>query len=57
MIEKTWPITEKLIVNALHLTEQLYQQLVQEADTLKQPLHTELLNTIAANKKQLVMQL
>jgi len=35
MIEKTWPIIEKLILNALHLTEQLYQQLTQEADTLK----------------------
>ena len=34
MIEKTWPITEKLILNALHLTEQLYQQLTREADTL-----------------------
>jgi flagella synthesis protein FlgN len=57
MIEKTWPITEKLILNALHLTEQLYQQLVQEADSLKKPPHTELINNIAANKKQLVMQL
>ena len=57
MIEKTWPITEKLILNALHLTEQLYQQLTREADTLKKPPHTELINNIAANKKQLVMQL
>jgi flagella synthesis protein FlgN len=57
VIEKTWPITEKLILNALHLTGRLYQQLAQEADTLKKPLHTELINTIAANKKQLVMQL
>ena len=57
MIEKTWPITEKLILNALHLTRQLYQQLTQEADTLKKPLHTELIDNIAANKKQLVMQL
>ena len=57
MIEKTWPITEKLIINALDLTEQLYQQLILEAETLQKPLHTELLNTIAANKKQLVMQL
>jgi len=57
MIEKTWPIIEKLILNALHLTGQLYQQLTQEADTLKKPLHTELINNIAANKKQLVMQL
>ena len=57
MIEKTWPIIEKLILNALHLTEQLYQQLTQEADILKKSPHTELLNNIAANKKQLVMQL
>ena len=57
MIEKTWPITEKLILNALHLTRQLYQQLTQEANTLKKPMHTELINNIAANKKQLVMQL
>ena len=57
MIEKTWPITEKLILNALHLTGQLFQQLTQEADTLKKPLHTDLLNNIAAKKKQLVMQL
>ncbi len=57
MIEKTWPIAEKLILNALHLTEQLYQQLIQEAGLLKKPPHTELINNIAATKKQLVMQL
>jgi flagellar biosynthesis protein FlgN len=57
MIEKTWPITEKLILNALDLTEQLYRQLTREADTLKKPPHAELINDIAANKKQLVMQL
>jgi len=57
MIGKTWPITEKLILNALHLTEQLYEQLTREADTLKNPPHTELINNIAANKKQLVVQL
>jgi len=57
MIEKTWPIIEKLIINALHLTEQLYQQLTEEADTLKNLPHTDLINNIAANKKQLVMQL
>ena len=56
MIEKTWPITEKLILNALHLTGQLYQQLTREADTLKKSPHTEL-NNIAVNKKQLVCQL
>jgi flagella synthesis protein FlgN len=57
MIEKTWPITEKLIFNALHLTEQLYQQLIQETDTLKKTPHTELISHIAANKEQLVMKL
>lgn len=57
MIEKTWPITEKLILNALHLTRQLYQQLTREADTLKKSPQTELINNIAANKKQLVLQL
>lgn len=57
MIEKTWPITEKLILNALDLTEQLYQQLTQETDTLKKSPYTELINNVTANKKQLVMQL
>jgi flagellar biosynthesis protein FlgN len=57
MIGQTWPIIEKLLLNALHLTGLLYQQLAQEADTLKKPPHTELLNNIAANKKRLVMQL
>ena len=57
MIEQTWPITEKLIFNTLHLIKQLYQQLTQETNTLKKPHHTELLNNIAINKKQLVLQL
>jgi flagellar biosynthesis protein FlgN len=57
MIEKTWPIAEKLILNALHLSQQLYQQLTNEADALKKTPHAELINDIAANKKQLVMQL
>lgn len=57
MIEKTWPITEKLILNALYLTEQLYQQLIQEANTLKKPSAMDLIDAIAANKKQLVIQL
>jgi flagellar biosynthesis protein FlgN len=57
MIEKTWPITEKLILNALHLTEQLYEQLTREADTLRHPPNIEFINDIATHKKQLVMQL
>jgi flagellar biosynthesis protein FlgN len=57
MIEKTWPIAEKLILNAMHLSQQLYQQLTDEADALKKTPHVELINNIAANKKQLVLQL
>jgi len=57
MIEQTYPITEKLVSNALYLVEQLYQQLTQEADALQQGQNAELINTIAANKKQLVEQL
>ncbi len=57
MIEKTYPITEKLILNALQLAQQLHQELSREADALKQNLQAELIGNIAANKKQLVMQL
>ena len=57
MIQKTWPITENLILNALQLTERLHQLLIDEADTLQKPLQAELIESIATDKKQLVMQL
>lgn len=57
MIEKTYPITEKLILNALQLAQQLHQELNLEADTLKKTQQAELISSIAANKKQLVAQL
>jgi flagella synthesis protein FlgN len=57
MIEKTWPITEKLIFNALHLTGRLYWQLSQEADILGKSPQADVIAAIAATKKQLVMQL
>jgi len=57
MIEKTYPITEQLILNALQQAQQLHLELTQEAEALKQTSQAELLNTIAANKKQLVAQL
>jgi flagella synthesis protein FlgN len=57
MIEKTYPITEQLILNALHLAHQLHQELNREADALKKTQQAELINTIAANKKRLVAQL
>jgi flagella synthesis protein FlgN len=57
MIEKTFSITEQLILNALQLAQQLHQELTQETDALKETHQAELINQIAANKKQLVMQL
>lgn len=57
MIEKIYPVTEKLILNALQLARQLHQELNREADALKKTQHTELINNIAASKKQLVVQL
>lgn len=57
MIEKTYPIIEKLVINALNLVVQLFEHLNQEAEALKKSQDAELINTIAANKKQLVMQL
>jgi flagella synthesis protein FlgN len=57
MVEKTWPIAEKLIINTLELTRQLHRQFVQEADMLKDSPQPELLDTITANKRQLLSQL
>jgi len=57
MIEKTYPITEKLIFNALQLAQQLHQELNQEADALKKLQQAELISTLAASKKQLAAQL
>jgi len=57
MIKKTYPITEQLILNALKLAQQLHQELSREADALKKTQQVELINNIAANKKQLVVQL
>lgn len=55
MIEKTYPVTEQLVSNALQLAQQLHQELIQEASILKNPDQaTELLTDIAANKRQLV---
>ncbi|TRW93021.1 flagella synthesis protein FlgN [Candidatus Methylobacter oryzae] len=57
MIVKTYPITEQLISNALKLAQQLHQELNKEAEVLKNAPQAEQVNNIAANKKQLVMQL
>jgi flagella synthesis protein FlgN len=57
MIEKTWPLAEKLILNILDLTKQLQKQFIQEADMLKSSPQADKLDAITANKKQLVAQL
>ncbi|HEY8035342.1 MAG TPA: flagellar protein FlgN [Methylobacter sp.] len=57
MIEKTYPIAETLILNALQLAQQLHQELNREADALKKTQQAELISNLAANKKQLVAQL
>ncbi|MBL6986994.1 MAG: flagellar protein FlgN [Methylobacter sp.] len=57
MIQKTYPITEQLILNALQLAQQLHQELNRELDALKKTQQAELINNIASNKKQLVIQL
>lgn len=57
MIHKTYPFTEKLIVDALTLAEQLHQQLHQEAYALKKAQHAESIDFIAANKRQLAAKL
>lgn len=57
IIEKTFPITEKLIQDALSLAQQLNEELNQEADTLKKAPHSDSIELIAAKKKQLVTKL
>lgn len=57
VIEKTYPIAEKLIANALELTQQLQLQLEQEAENLKTGQQPSVIDAIAANKKKLVTEL
>jgi flagella synthesis protein FlgN len=57
MIVNTYPITTRLILEALNLTQQLYEQLNLEADALKTTQHDGLITNIAASKKHLVVQL
>ncbi len=57
MIVKTFPVTEQLILNALGFAQQLNQELAREADALKQTQQPEVINEIAAKKKQLVANL
>jgi flagellar biosynthesis protein FlgN len=57
MIQKTWQTAEKLILDTLYLTTQLHEQLTQEADMLKSAPQVELIDSITAQKKQLISQL
>jgi len=57
MIEKTFPITEKLLANGHKSVQKLYELLCTEYDHLKQKIDPTTLSSVAASKKELVAQL
>lgn len=57
MIDKTFPITEKLLANGRKLTEKLLELLDKEYEHLKQKVDPNTLSTLAAHKKEVVAQL
>ncbi len=57
MINKTYPITEKLLKNGLDSSLHLIDLLTKEAENLKQKTDPITLSNIAANKKETVAQL
>lgn len=57
MIEKTFPLTEKLLTNGLRSAEQLFELLNQEYDQLKSQADPAQLAVIAANKQTYASQL
>jgi flagella synthesis protein FlgN len=57
MINKTYPITEKLLKKGLHSSLKLLDLLTREADNLKKNADSTAISTIAANKKETVTQL
>ena len=57
MIEKTFPITEKLLANCLLSIRKLYELLNTEHDHLQQTIDPTVLFTLSSNKKELVAQL
>jgi flagella synthesis protein FlgN len=57
MINKTYPITEKLLNNGLDLSRTLLDLLTKEADNLKQNADSTSISNIANNKKETVSQL
>lgn len=57
MIEKTFPITEKLLSNGLKSTQKLFDLLNAEYEQLKSKTDPVSLATLAAHKKEVVTQL
>jgi len=57
MIEKTYPIIQKLLENGLDLSVKLQSLLTKEDDELKQNTDSATLSTIVAEKKEIVSQL
>ena len=57
MINKTYPITEKLLKNGLNSSLKLLELLTREADSLQKNADSTAISTIAATKKETVTQL
>lgn len=57
LLDKTFPVFEQILGAILQLLEQLQSQLMQETDALANTNNADVINIIAANKKQLVQQL
>ncbi len=57
MIEKTYPITEKLFANGLKLTQNLFELLKAEYQQLKQKTDPASIASLAERKKDIVTQL
>ncbi len=57
MINKTYPIAEKLLTTGLNLSSKLLNLLTTEADSLKQHADSKVISNIAFNKKETVAQL
>lgn len=57
MINKTFPIAERLVENGLTLIRQLQQLLMDEAELLKKSDQIELLNAVVLKKQPLINQI
>ncbi len=57
MINKTYPIAEKLLNTGLNLSSKLLNLLTTEAESLKQQTDSTVISNIAHNKKETVSQL